>query len=209
MLSPLSRVQVQAAARQSRADGDDKGLGGPGKWPAAGKVARNACRNVLEHAHAGGMAGISQCLVSMLPMVPLPSLLKQASRASVHTSLCLAALQSAVSHFVLATQCFSLEAAEPQLGAPFPLNADVKRIKTENGYAGLKEEPFGVKTEALGVKAEPAGVKAEPGASAEAAHEELAWEDVKEDEQQQQQQVPPAQEVAMEEHDDEADWEDI
>ncbi|KAL4430030.1 hypothetical protein ABPG77_004400 [Micractinium sp. CCAP 211/92] len=92
---------------------------------------------------------------------------------------------------------------DKDLGGP-----DVKRIKTENGYAGLKEEPVGVKAEALGVRAEPAGMKAEPGGSAAAAHEELAWEDVKEDEQQQQQ-VLPGEAVAAEEHDDEADWEDI
>ncbi|KAL4444027.1 hypothetical protein ABPG75_011764 [Micractinium tetrahymenae] len=89
------------------------------------------------------------------------------------------------------------------------LGPDAKRIKTENGYAGQKEEPAGVKAEPVGLKQGPCGVKAEQAAAAAAAEEELAWEDVTEDQQQQQQQLPPDEALATDEQDDEADWEDI
>ncbi len=210
MLSPLSLVQVQAAARQSRADGDDKDLGGPGKWSAAGKGLLGVLAGMGWNSAGWRNGGDAPVPSQHAANGSLPSQLKQASRASVHTSPCLAVLQSAVCQVGAKPShaAPSLETAEPQLWAPLLLIADVKRIKTENGYAGLKEEPVGVKAEALGVRAEPAGMKAEPGGSAAAAHEELAWEDVKEDEQQQQQ-VLPGEAVAAEEHDDEADWEDI
>jgi hypothetical protein len=75
------------------------------------------------------------------------------------------------------------------LTAALPPIADVKRIKTENGYAAVKQEQAAWEHEG-----------------------EPLWEDVKADPQQQQQQQPAAAGggvAAVDDAAEEDDWEDI